>query len=130
MSCSAFHLEMRYHSHCAIVVRKQLVTTLLFIQLPLQPPAVPSPPRVHPPPPPPHVHPSPAKKNATVSYCTGLHNMFVPAGDSPGGLRVRLPSLPTGAWSTRQHTAPHARTAPHAHHHTHSDQGTLVSCPG
>ena len=48
----------------------------------------------------------------------------------PVGSESGSPSLPTGAWSTRQHTAPRARTAPHAHHHTHSDQGTLVSCPG
>ena len=48
----------------------------------------------------------------------------------PVGSESGSPSLPTGAWSTRQHTAPRTRTAPHAHHHTHSDQGTLVSCPG
>ena len=48
----------------------------------------------------------------------------------PVGSQSGSPSLPTRAWSTRQHTAPRARTAPHAHHHTPSDQGTLVSCPG
>ena len=48
----------------------------------------------------------------------------------PVGSASGSPSLPAGAWSTRRHTTPRARTAPHARHHTHSDRGTLVSCPG
>ena len=48
----------------------------------------------------------------------------------PVGSASGSPSLPAGAWSTRRHTAPRARTAPHARHHTHSDRGTLVSCTG
>ena len=48
----------------------------------------------------------------------------------PVGSALGSPSLPAGAWSTRQHTTPRARTAPHARHHTRSDRGTLVSCPG
>ena len=48
----------------------------------------------------------------------------------PVGSASGSPSLPAGAWSTRRHTAPRARTAPHVRHHTHIDQGTLVSRPG
>ena len=46
----------------------------------------------------------------------------------PVGSESGSPSLPTGALSTRQHTAP-ARAQPPTHTtRTHSDQGTLVSC--